>query len=150
MPSTYSRTPSLRPFLSPLHRVRFPNKQGKKGQKLIFLWSVLSYPRIFGDKKGQNLNIFLKVGRRWAVFGSVACLLSSCPLVASGQALGLVPSSGGVFRPFVSLLLLLSCNACEICPISRFKGVLAGFYGVCGGLYCFGALRGLWGFCVRE
>ena len=31
-----------------------------------------------------------------------------------------------VFRPFVlpfvPLLLLLSCNTCKICPISRFKG----------------------------
>lgn len=52
--------------------------------------------------------------------------------------------------PFVPLSLLLSCNSPQICPISHFKGVLAGFplLDVC--LYCSGALRGLRGFCVRE
>ena len=43
--------------------------------------------------------------------------------------------------------LLYACRvACEICLISRFKGVFSGFWGCCVGLYC---LRGLWGFCAR-
>ena len=33
--------------------------------------------------------------------------------------------------------------------ISRFKGVFREFYGVCVGLCCLGALRGLGGFCAR-
>lgn len=37
----------------------------------------------------------------------------------------------------------------EYAPISRFKGVFRGFYGVRVGLYGFGALRGLCGFCAR-
>ena len=49
-----------------------------------------------------------------------------------------------------ALLLCARCVALEICLYSRFKGVFSGFWGACVGLYCFDALRGLWGFCVRE
>ena len=38
----------------------------------------------------------------------------------------------------------------EYGSISRFKGVFRGFPLLDVGLYCFDALRGLWGFCVRE
>ena len=52
---------------------------------------------------------------------------------------------------FLSVLLLCLCwVVLEICLYSRFKGVFGGFplLDVC--LYCLRALRGLWGFCVRE
>lgn len=49
-----------------------------------------------------------------------------------------------------SLLLSLSCNSLKICRISRFKGVLSGFWGADVYLYGLRALRGLWGFYVRE
>ena len=55
--------------------------------------------------------------------------------------------------PLPSFLLCLWCIAFEYGFISRFKGVLEGFgafWGVRGCLCCLGALRGLWGFCVRE
>ena len=42
------------------------------------------------------------------------------------------------------------CIDCEYGSISQFKGVFSGFYGGCVGLYYLRALRGLWGFCVRE
>ena len=49
-----------------------------------------------------------------------------------------------------ALLLCLWCINLEYGSISRFKGVFSAVYGVCVGLYCSGALCGLWGFCVRE
>lgn len=50
----------------------------------------------------------------------------------------------------LSALLLFPCRvACKYGSISRFKGVFRGFYGVCVGLCCLGALRGLCGFCAR-
>ena len=42
------------------------------------------------------------------------------------------------------------CISLKYGSISRFKGVFSGFWGFRVGLYCLGALRGLWGFCVRE
>ena len=82
----------------------------------------------------------------------------SCPLGAGLPASGpagvgsgpLVVCSVPLSLPFVPLLLLLSCISLEICLISHFKGYFSGFcmFGV--GLYCLLALRGLWGFCVRE
>lgn len=48
-----------------------------------------------------------------------------------------------------AFLLCLWCAMLEYGSISRFKGVFRGFYGVCVGLCCLGALRGLWGFCAR-
>lgn len=54
-------------------------------------------------------------------------------------------SSRGVSRPFVlpllSLPLLLSCNALEICPISHFNGALRHFLLSRVGLLGLGALR---------
>ena len=48
-----------------------------------------------------------------------------------------------------SPLLCLWCIALEYGSISRFKGVLRGFWGVGVYLCGFGALRGLCGFCAR-
>lgn len=69
------------------------------------------------------------------------------------QAVRSCSLSLGVFRPF-ALPLSLSCFACRVaCEygfISHFKGVFSAFWGADVCLYGFGALRGLWGFCVRE
>ena len=59
-------------------------KQGKTGQKLIFICSALSYPRILRDKKGQNPNIFLKCGVVCGVLCSSRGGVPSCPLGAGG------------------------------------------------------------------
>ena len=49
-----------------------------------------------------------------------------------------------------SLFLLCSrCVACKYAFVSRFKGVFSRFPLLDVGLYCFDALRGLWGFCAR-
>lgn len=49
-----------------------------------------------------------------------------------------------------ALPLCLWWVALEYGSISRFKGVFSVVWGVCVGLCCFGALRGLCGFCARE
>ena len=49
-----------------------------------------------------------------------------------------------------ALSLCPRCVACKYGFISRFKGVFRGFPLLDVGSYCSGALRGLWGFCVRE
>ena len=49
-----------------------------------------------------------------------------------------------------SLLLSPSCNSPILCLISQFKAVFSGVWGVDVYLYGLRALRGLWGFCVRE
>lgn len=51
---------------------------------------------------------------------------------------------------FPAFLLCLWRVACKYTSIWRFKGVFSGFWGFRVGLYCYGALRGLWGFCARE
>lgn len=78
-----------------------------------------------------------------------ACLL---PVTGAGvQAFGACPlPSWRVPCLLVALLLCLCAIALEYGSIWLFKGVFSGFYGCCVGLYCLGALRGLWGFCVRE
>ena len=45
--------------------------------------------------------------------------------------------------------LCLRWDARKYAFISRFKAVFSVVWGVCVGLYCFGALRGLCGFCAR-
>ena len=51
---------------------------------------------------------------------------------------------------FLSPLSLCAwCASPEYGSIARFKGGFRGFYGVCVGLCCLGALRGLCGFCAR-
>ena len=69
---------------------------------------------------------------------------------ASGPAGGWLWSYSGVFPTFALFPAFLYCFAFQICFISHFKGVFGGFWGVCGGLCCLGALRGLCGFCARE
>ena len=81
----------------------------------------------------------MSTGGRWS--GSL--WLQDLPEVGAGPLV--------VCSLVLSALLLCSrCVACKYAFISRFKGVFRGFYGVCVGLCCSGALRGLWGFCVRE
>ena len=66
-----------------------------------------------------------------------------------------LPDAGGgppvvCSRLLSALLLCLWCVMLEYGSISHFKGVLAGFCGFRVCLCYLGALRGLWGFCVRE
>ena len=80
-----------------------------------------------------------------------------CPLVAyvpdsgpAGPAGGWLWSSGGALHAFCPLYCFALCRvACEYGSISRFKGVLRGFWGVGVYSYGFGVLRGLCGFCAR-
>ena len=72
---------------------------------------------------------------RW----SVAWLSSACPLVPAYRLQDLpvrwLWSSGGVFRCFLSALLLCSWRiACKYGSISRFNGVFSVVWGCCVGL----------------
>ena len=64
--------------------------------------------------------------------------------------------SAGVGPLVVCPLVLSALSLCAWCvvfeygPISRFWGVFSAVCGVCVGLCCLGALRGLCGFCARE
>ena len=102
----------------------------------------------------QNPNIFLKAreenglksGRLACVHRAHLCRLSRVQDLRSAGSGPLVVCS----------ILLSALSLClwwvvlEICLYSRFEGVFRGFplLDVC--LYCLRALRGLWGFCVRE
>ena len=84
-----------------------------------------------------------------------AWLCSSYPLVHASEGAG--PDGVLAFVLWSCVPLLLSalslfpwCVGFEYGSVSRFKGVFSGFWGCCVGLSCLGALRGLWGFCVRE
>ena len=55
-------------------------------------------------------------------------------------------SSGGVFPPFARFTALLLSGRLQIWLYFAFLGVFSAFCGVCVGLCCLGALRGLWGF----
>ena len=115
------------------------------------LWCFLGD---LGDQKGRNTNIFLKYGV--SVCGRVL-LWWWCPLVqrcAGVRGFRTCHRSALVLWWCVPCLLsaLLHCAcrvACKYGSISRFKGVLRGFYGADVCLYGFGFLRGLWGFCAR-
>lgn len=67
------------------------------------------------------------------------------------QGFGACPRFRGVFRAFVPAFWLLSCFALVglLANMPLFR-ILRGFCGVLWGLCCLRALRGLWGFCVRE
>ena len=52
--------------------------------------------------------------------------------------------------PFVRFAALLLSCCLQIWLYLAFNGFLTGFYGCRVGLYYLRALRGLWGFCVRE
>ena len=58
--------------------------------------------------------------------------------------------SGPLVLLLSALLPFVRCDALEICLYSRFKGVFSAVWAFRVGLYCLGALRGLWGFCTRE
>lgn len=87
------------------------------------------------------------------VVALLVCLLA-CPLGASGAGSWRYfadVSKNGRNPLLLSVLLLFAwCVVLEYGPISRFKGVFSAVWSCCVGLYCLGALRGLWGFCVRE
>ena len=111
------------------------------------LWCFLG---IFGDKKGRNTNIFLKRWCRWWACGAGCASSLACPLVQVVRLFGVVPPFVAC-SPISSAFLLCSrCVVLEICLYSHFKGVFSAVWGCCAGLCCLGALRGLWGFCVRE
>ena len=80
----------------------------------------------------------MSTGRRRAGSLWLQDLRSACvgPLVVCSVALS-------------ALSLCPRCVALEICLYSRFKAVFGAVWGVCVGLCCLDALRGLWGFCVR-
>ena len=115
-------------------------KQGKNKFFFGVLWCFLG---ILGDRKGQNLNIFLKVmeGKRLELW-SAGCL-SSCPLVqrwAGSLMLRICLNAGSaplVVRSLllVALLLCLRCDALEYAFICDFKGYFGGFYMFGVGLY---------------
>ena len=98
-----------------LHKDKKASNQGKKGQKLIFICSVLSYPRIFGDSKRQKLNIFLKVGAICGAGCGSACppfgMSAGVGLQASGPEECRLWSSGRVLPPFARFpaLLVVCC-----------------------------------------
>ena len=99
---------------------------------------------IFGDCRASV--VALSLGRWW------------CPLGAGGAGLRgfrtchrLPVVLWWCVPCLLVALLLFPCRvACKYGSISRFKGVFSAFCGACVGLCCFGALRGLWGFCTRE
>lgn len=118
------------------------------------LWCFLG---IFGDRNRQKPNIFLKCGCKVGAGCGSACL----PFCVSsgGRWSGSLCYFADVSNigqdtarcpAFLSALPLCACRvACKYGSISRFWGVFSGFYGVCVGLCCLRALRGLWGFCAR-
>ena len=78
-----------------------------------------------------------------------------CPLVAGNfcyfaDVSKIGQDSAGTPCLLSSFSLCLWRIACKYGSISRFKGVFSAVWGCCAGLCCLGALRGLWGFCVRE
>ena len=93
------------------------------------------------------------------VCGVVSAFLggvSSCPLVAyvpdsgpSGPAGCRLWSSGRAPAFLSAFSLCLWRIMLEYGFISRFKAVFGAVYGVCVGLCCLRALRGLCGFCAR-
>ena len=76
--------------------------------------------------------VVLSTGGRWSGFRGLSSPLVACSL------------------PLPAFLLCLCMIAFEYGSISRFKGVFRGFPLLDVGLYRLRALRGLWGFCVRE
>ena len=123
------------------HRIR------AKSGKSEFFFGVLGVFSGFSETKKGKSEIYFGFG------AFVVCFIVStwCRWCAPAPSLWVcsVPFS----LPLPSFLLCLWCIAFEYGFISRFKGVLEGFgafWGVRGCLCCLGALRGLWGFCVRE
>ena len=126
----------------------------KQGKKLDFLWCALVFCRENRRPKTAKFKIYLifegcRGFRCGSLFGAV--VVSTCAGGAGCRASGVqrcvcsVPLS----LPFVPLLLCSRCVGLKYGFIWLFKGVFSGFllFRVC--LLGSGALRGLWGFCVR-
>ena len=136
--------------LSCSNRARFSAKQVKTGQKLDFICLAWCFLGKIGDHKGQKPNIFLKSREgngvlRW----SAACLhrVHWCRLSRVQDLRSACVGPPVVCSVALSSFLLCAWRvALEICLYSRFNGVFSAVcvFGV--GLYCLGALRGLWGF----
>ena len=134
------------------HRIR-----AKRGQNQIFICLFLSHLGKIGDSKRQNTNIFLKARKENRCgCGRLACLLA-CPLVQVARLFVASGPARGCSGPLVvcslllpALSLCLWCVAHKYAFVSHFKGVFSGFPLLDVGLYWSRALRGLWGFCVRE
>ena len=73
-----------------LQKDKRASNQGKRGQKLIFICSVLSYLGNFGDRKGQNTKIFLKCGCKVGAGCGSACLPFGVSSGAGVQAFGAI------------------------------------------------------------
>ena len=134
------------------HQGKKHQKQGEKGQKQKYICLLLCFVGKIGDKKGRNLNIFLKARKEGGVLRwSAACLHrvhlgrwsgNSC-YFADVSKIG--QDSAGR-SAFVLLIACLWCVAHKYAFVSRFKGVFRGFPLLDVGLYCLRASRGLWGF----
>ena len=116
---------------------------GKKGQNLIFICLPWCFLGKIGDRKGQNINIFLKVGagggRSLPAFHRVHRLqvVGSC-----GRWSGLSSSPVACSLLLCAFLSCVWCVACKYGSISRFKGVFSVFLLFRVGLLGLGALRG--------
>ena len=106
------------PFLSPIVANFQPigvNFRQKKGQRLIFIWSVLSYPRKTGDRKEQKPNIFLKcgckVGAGCVSIGALFVRLFGVHWAQVVQGAGASGVLRCVFRPFVPAFRPFACFA---------------------------------------
>ena len=122
------------PFLLPSWQIFRQSGQifGKKGQKLDFICLALCFLGIFGDKKGQNLNIFLKCGCKVGAGCGSACLPFVGPLVAGGRTFRTCRrwlwSSGRAFPPFCPLVCFVPGGMLVNMALFRvFRGFLAGF-----------------------
>ena len=83
-------------------------------------------------------------------FGGVFHRVHWCRCAGFLSVLYWLVSSGGALHAFCPLYCIALCRvACKYGSISRFKGVLRGFYGADVCLCGFGVLRGLCGFCAR-
>ena len=135
-------------ILPALHKGKRASNQGKIGQKLDFICSLWCFLGDFGDRKRQKPNIFLKCGAGVGLVVRCLSALIACPL---GRSLQAVSISFGVFPAFCPLYCFcFPAIALKYGSISHFNAVFSVVWGWCVGLYCWRALRGLWGFCVRE
>ena len=123
--SISSNIPESLPCLSSGQK---PRKQGETGQKLKYICLLLCFLGIFGDQRGQNLNIFLKIRKEYGRRGGRLACLHCVHWLQVVQGFG---ASGGlsVCVPLLlsSLSLCLWCVACKYGSISHFKGFLGGF-----------------------
>ena len=107
-------------------------KRGKNEFLFGMLWCFLG---IFGDNKGQKLNIFLKVGKvngwrccRLSAFWRVHWSEDSGPFGDSGPAGGWLWSSGRVFLSFCPLFCLALGGLLANMPLFRvLRAFLGGF-----------------------